>query len=231
MTQFCNLLIHQGLEGKFDKNPLSPLTIPPYPNTLKNPVQSIENRVEKEVEGVDNNERQRVVVVGEEGEREGAFLEEINHPLNAPNETPKRVPSAAHPWRTDDLNIGRNVIPDELTDFDQQIRDFWKVKKGSKSAVAWKQQMTQLIAIHKKHGAKVLGDQLDEAALKGTWQAITLKNYEQWGKGTPRGFTPQEADLKHPAHKVFKADDHYSKPGWHDVPSVTGGKGVLEGMF
>ena len=224
MTQFCNLLIHQGLEGKFDKNPLSPLTIPPYPNTINNRVQQIENRVEKEVEGVDNNERQRVVVVGEEGEREG----EMNPPLGTPPSSPNRTPSATHPWRTDDLNIGRNVIPDELSVFDHQIRDFWKVKKGSKSAVAWKQQMTQLIAIHKKHGAKVLGDQLDEAALKGTWQAITLKNYEQWGKGTPRGFTPQEAPSNHPAHKVFKADD--LGPEW-DIPSATGGKGVLEGKF
>ena len=225
ITGFANLILSTELEGtteiRLDKNTLSPLTIPPYP-----PTQESKKRVENEGEGVENDERQRGVLVGEEGAREGILSEEINRPLEEPKSDPKYKPAADHPWRTDDLNIGRNVIPDELRDFDQQIRDFWKVKKGSKNKTAWARQMTQLIAILKKYGPRALGEQLDEAALKGTWQAITLKNYEEFGVKRSGG----EAEFKHPAHQVFTAEEHYAKPEW-DVTPPPGSVGVLDGVI
>lgn len=222
-TQFCNLLIHQELDrrnGYVDNLTPSPLTIP------LSPINKSSTRVEIESEGVESNERQRVDLVGGAREREGYLSEEINRPLGAPSETPKSPPAADHPWRTDDLNIGRNVIPEILRDFDQQIRDFWKVKKGSKSATAWKQQMTQLIAILKKHGAKALGEQLDEGALKGTWQAITLKNFEQWGQVKKKPWE-QEPESKHPAFRDAREIIKERGEEW-DIPSATGGRGVLE---
>ena len=241
LSQFCNFVVDQQLQrmsAGLDKNSLSPLTIPPYPtNTIQR------NRIEKEGEGVENDERQRGVLVGEEGERERIRFEEVNRPLEAPQKStsghldrresaadPQQIsrnhkPAADHPWRTDDLHIGHNVIPDKLRDFDQQIRDFWKVKKGSKNRTAWNRQMTQLIAMLDKYGPRVVGEQLDEGALKGTWQAITVKQYEQWGKPKNNGFEPMQ---NHPAQKVFKASD--LGPEWERnlPPSATGGKGVLD---
>ena len=206
-TQFCNYLLDQELRRRIDNLTPSPLTIPPS-RQYKNQDQ----RVESEDEGVEDDERQRVGLVGGEGEREGILREEINHPLTAPQSHPNRTqiardfkPAADHPWRTDDLHIGQNVIPEKLQDFDQQIRDFWKVKKGSKNKTAWTRQMTQLIAILDKYGPRVLGEQLDEGALKGTWQAITLKQYEQWGTGKPGAI--EAPHTAHPASKVFKASD------------------------
>ena len=207
LTQFCNLILDQELRRRIDNLTLSPLTIPPYP-----PTQKQSSRVESGDEGVENDERQRGVLEGGEEAREGIRLEEINRPLTGDDQSPNRTqisrdfkPAADHPWRTDDLNIGRNVIPEKLRDFDQQIRDFWKVKKGSKNKTAWTRQMTQLIAILDKYGPRVLGEQLDEGALKGTWQAITLKQYEQWGTGKPGAI--EEPQTAHPASKVFKASD------------------------
>ena len=225
-TQFCNLLIHQELErrtGRIDNLTPSPLTIP------LSPLSKSLTRVEIESEGVESNERQRVDLVGGEREREG----EIKSPLETPQPSPNRneisrdfKPAASHPWRTDDLNIGRNVIPEILADFEQQIRDFWKVKKGSKNTTAWARQMTQLIAILKKHGARALGEQLDEAALKGTWQAITLKNYEQWGQANKKPWE-QEPESKHPAFKDAREIIKERGKEW-DIPSATGGRGVLD---
>ena len=75
--------------------------------------------------------------------------------------------------------------------------------------------MTQLIAILDKYGPRVLGEQLDEGALKGTWQAITLKQYEQWGTGKPGAIeAPQTA---HPASKVFTAADIYKDQPTHPL--------------
>ena len=86
--------------------------------------------------------------------------------------------------------------------------------------------MTQLIAMLDKHGPRVLGEQLDEGALKGTWQAITVKNYEQWGMG--RGNAPQEPEMKHPAYRDAREIIREQEERFQSIPSATGGKGVLE---
>ena len=103
------------------------------------------------------------------------------------------------------------------------IRDFWRTKKGSKGERAWQLLMTGLKAIQKAYGDSVVKEQL-ELAINGRWASVTLANYERF-RPTKQSF---DAPANHPAHKVFKADD--LGPEW-DVPSVTGGKGVLEGMF
>ena len=55
---------------------------------------------------------------------------------------------------------------------------FWKVKKGSKSIQAWKQQITEYRKFIEKYGEKVLRDQLEQGILAGTWNGCTIKNYE-----------------------------------------------------
>ena len=102
------------------------------------------------------------------------------------------------------------VIPDNLKPFEKRILDFWKIKKGSKSSQAWSLQMTQLGKILDDLGKDILIDQLDSACLSGTWKAIDYKRTVQFldiqKKNKP------EPEPKHPAYKVFKADD-FDSPG------------------
>ena len=106
------------------------------------------------------------------------------------------------------------------------IRDFWKAKKGSKGDRSWNLLQTGLKAIQKAYGDSVVKEQL-ELAINGRWQSITLANYERF-RPTKQHLEPVQ---NHPAQKVFKASD--LGPEWerNAPPSVTGGKGVLEGMF
>ena len=100
------------------------------------------------------------------------------------------------------------------------IRDFWRTKKGSKGERAWTLLMNQLKAIQKAYGDSVVKEQL-ELAINGRWASVTLANYERFRPTKPSFDAPDN----HPAHKVFKADD--LGPEW-DIPSATGGLGVLE---
>ena len=101
------------------------------------------------------------------------------------------------------------------------IRDFWRTKKGSKGERAWKLLQTGLKAIQTAYGDSVVKEQL-ELAINGRWASVTLANYERF-RPTKQSFDAPQAN--HPAHKVFKADD--LGPEW-DIPSATGGRGVLE---
>ena len=103
------------------------------------------------------------------------------------------------------------------------IRDFWKTKKGSKGDRSWNLLQTGLKAIQKAYGDSVVKEQL-ELAINGRWQSITLANYERF-RPTKQHLEPVQ---NHPAQKVFRADD--LGPEW-DIPSATGGKGVLEGLI
>ena len=70
------------------------------------------------------------------------------------------------------------IVPDDLKHLELPILDFWKVKKGSKSIQAWKQQIKECRKFIDKYGEKVLLDQLDAGILAGTWKGCTIKNYE-----------------------------------------------------
>ena len=70
------------------------------------------------------------------------------------------------------------IIPDDLLHLQTLIDDFWKVKKGSKSIQAWKQQITEYRKFIEKYGEKILRDQLEAGILAGTWKGCTIKNYE-----------------------------------------------------
>ena len=105
----------------------------------------------------------------------------------------------------------KKEFPPCLEEYALQIVDFWKEKKGSKSERAWKLLMKELSAIHAHlnvgrsvDGAEKFLDQL-EYATANRFQSITLKNYKQFGEGTPG--KPQPEEPKHPASQVFRASD------------------------
>jgi hypothetical protein len=111
------------------------------------------------------------------------------------------------------------AIPTNLEPHTDLIRDFWRIKKGSKGEVAWKLLMGELEKIRAKHGSTVVVEQL-QLAINGKWQGIQLKNYEQF---LPKGTTAAQAELKHPAYKVFTAER-----GFDDGPTTNP---MLEDLF
>ena len=94
----------------------------------------------------------------------------------------------------------------ELEKFEDLIREFFRLKKGSKSKTAWAHLMGGLTKIQDKYGDAVVEEQL-MAAINGRWNGITLRNYEQFGLAkVDRGVTPV---LQHPASRVFTAADGF----------------------
>ena len=96
------------------------------------------------------------------------------------------------------------IIPDDLQHLQTLIDDFWKVKKGSKSIQAWKQQITEYKKFIQKYGEKVLRDQLEAGILAGTWKGCTIKNYESIRK-INNSFVEEEK--VHPNQKVVQFDE------------------------
>ena len=96
------------------------------------------------------------------------------------------------------------IIPDDLLHLQTLIDDFWKVKKGSKSIQAWKQQITEYKKFIEKYGEKILRDQLEAGILAGTWKGCTIKNYESIRKiNNPY----VEEEKVHPNQKVVQFDE------------------------
>ena len=81
------------------------------------------------------------------------------------------------------------IVPDDLKHLELPILDFWKVKKGSKSVQAWKQQIKECRKFIDKYGEKVLLDQLDAGILAGSWKGCTIKNYESIQKINTKFFS------------------------------------------
>ena len=96
------------------------------------------------------------------------------------------------------------IIPDDLLHLQTLIDDFWKVKKGSKSIQAWKQQITEYRKFIEKYGEKILRDQLEAGILAGTWKGCTIKNYESITK-INNPFVEEEK--VHPNQKVVQFDE------------------------
>ena len=100
-------------------------------------------------------------------------------------------------------------IPDDLLHLQTRIDDFWKVKKGSKSIQAWKQQITEYRKFIEKYGEQVLKDQLEQGILDGTWKGLKVSNYEHIlritkSKAASSGF---EENKPHPNQKVVQFDE------------------------
>ena len=102
------------------------------------------------------------------------------------------------------------IIPEDLKHLQTQIDDFWKVKKGSKSIQAWKQQITEYRKFIQKYGEQVLKDQLEQGILDGTWKGLKVSNYEHIlritkAKAATSGFV--EENKPHPNQKVVQFDE------------------------
>ena len=96
------------------------------------------------------------------------------------------------------------IIPEDLRHLQTLIDDFWKVKKGSKSIQAWKQQITEYRKFIEKYGEQILKDQLEAGILAGTWKGCTIKNYESIRKiNNPY----VEEEKVHPNQKVVQFDE------------------------
>ena len=95
-------------------------------------------------------------------------------------------------------------IPDDLLHLQTLIDDFWKVKKGSKSIQAWKQQITEYRKFIEKYGEQILKDQLEAGILAGTWKGCTIKNYESIRKINNPYI---EEEKVHPNQKVVQFDE------------------------
>ena len=101
------------------------------------------------------------------------------------------------------------VIPEDLKTHTELINDFWKVKKGSKSIQAWKQQITEYRKFVAKYGHNILKEQLEAGILNGTWCSLTVKNYEQYYLKNHKIYSNGEPlTNNHPSQKVYKASDH-----------------------
>ena len=96
------------------------------------------------------------------------------------------------------------IVPDDLKHLELPILDFWKVKKGSKSVQAWKQQIKECRKFIDKYGEKVLLDQLDAGILAGSWKGCTIKNYESIQKINTKFI---EDEKVHPNQKVAEFDE------------------------
>ena len=102
------------------------------------------------------------------------------------------------------------IIPEDLQHLQTLIDDFWKVKKGSKSIQAWKQQITEYRKFIDKYGEQVLKDQLEQGILDGTWKGLKVSNYEHIlritkAKAATSGFV--EENKPHPNQKLVQFDD------------------------
>lgn len=76
--------------------------------------------------------------------------------------------------RKDPKQVCGNLLAHE-----ELIRDFWRVKGGSKGERAWSLLLTELTKIQDAHGDAVLRQQL-ELAINGKWKGITLANLERF---------------------------------------------------
>jgi len=82
----------------------------------------------------------------------------------------------------------KQVLPNLLAHEDL-IRDFWRVKGGSKGDRAWALLLTELTKIQNHHGDAMLRQQI-ELAINGKWKGVTLANMERFAQPTKQGGAP-----------------------------------------
>lgn len=80
--------------------------------------------------------------------------------------------------------LSGNLLPHE-----DLIRDFWKIKGGSKGDRAWSLLQTELTKLQTNYGDAVVRDQI-ALAINGKWKGITESNYTRF---LPKGPTPTQA--------------------------------------
>ena len=142
---------------------------------------------------------------------------DLNKEEERARETPVSPKPTGDPFRF--KSIKADLVPEDLTASAELFCEWWSARgKGAvRSNKVAEREFEKLRAFMDTDRAAAL-----QKAIAGGWkQLYEPKDLNTFNK-------PAEAVSNHPAHKVFKADD--LGPEW-DIPSATGGKGVLEGMF
>ena len=146
------------------------------------------------------------------------LLEEINHPSSK-----KIFP----PFGLLGESVGKElegtprkppfvkVIPDNLKKHEKDILEFFAKKPGEHNKNAWNRLISGLTGILDLDGDSAVEKQLKQGIEEG-WRSITLANYKKWGKIKPK-FQQQEPETKHPAYKVFSAEDGFGEPTTNPV--------------
>jgi len=97
-----------------------------------------------------------------------------------------------------------------LAKFDDDIKAFWKAKKGAKNERAWAILLTELEKILSKYGEGAMLDQLRLGTQAGTWNSISCARYEQFSK--PRSGPGSQPEHKHPAAREFRNGRFVDEP-------------------
>lgn len=121
-------------------------------------------------------------------------------------ERPRRgssINSSSLEENTIKTKINKCAVAEELTQHEDLIREFWKVKKGSKGQTAWKLLQGELSKLQGAHGDAVVRQQL-ELAINGKWQGVSAARYEQFN--APKGTRPNQPPepSRHPAGRLFQ---------------------------
>lgn len=119
----------------------------------------------------------------------------------------KHLPNAPRSKPAADRPIRENLLKHETL-----IREFWNVKRGSKSDSAWALLQTELTKIQAAHGDDRLEEQL-QLGINGLWKGITMRNFQRFETPTKGGH--KEPEHRHPASRVFTA-----QRGFDDGPTT-----------
>ena len=125
------------------------------------------------------------VVNKEEEERARAEL--INHPPTPAAKAPK------DPFTKRNLSL--DLVPEDLTQVADALLDFWSVKKGTRTELAWTRLCDKLRGWSPEDQTKALA-----AAYDAGWATV----YEPKPDAPAQG--KWEPSTKHPAHQVFVAE-------------------------
>jgi hypothetical protein len=127
----------------------------------------------------------------------------------------KQPPITARSKSVADRPIRENLLKHETL-----IREFWNVKRGSKSDSAWALLQTELTKIQDAHGDDRLEEQL-QLGINGLWKGITMRNFQRFEEPVKGG--QKEPQHRHPASRVFTASK-----GFEDGPTTNP---ALEELF
>ena len=195
---FLSLVVSQALDGQIDKITSSPLTIPPSP-----PNKGGKELLEEVSQAVSTSK----AVTSNKSNTSNACALPVEEKKAA------RKPKDVWAFKT----VSADLVPEDLADVASKFVEWWAARR--KHSVR-----TQSVAEREFRKLRLYppSDQikaLDKAIAGGYMQL-----YEP-GEFAPTHKKQAEPETKHPAYKVFKAADQGAE--W-DIPSATGGKGVLD---
>ena len=116
--------------------------------------------------------------------------------------------------------LSAELVPLELQQHADLIIDFWSVKKGTRSERAWNGLVNKLNAMTPEDQGKAL-----TAAYEGGWASVFQPRPDAPQQGK---WKQPEPEMKHPAYRDAREIIREQEERFRNIPSVTGGKGVLE---